>query len=903
MKRLERRLDLAPVVAISLGTMLGSGLFVLPGLAAGIAGPAMWVAYLLAGLSVISPTLCKAELSTAMSTSGGTYIYIERAFGPLAGTVAGIGVWLPLLLKSSFALIGVSWYLGEVLPLPPRQTALVALAFIVVLNVLGVRKAGKAQLVMVVLTVLGLVALAIAGGGGGGGASPAELMDPFLPHGMSGVVQATAVVYVSYAGVTGIAAVAEEIKNPDRNLPMAMILSLTIATACYVVITWLLARTISTHLPVTEGGLIGDYHPLFTLAERLAGPMAGAAMAILGTLTMIAMANGGLMASSRFPFAMSRDRLVPSALGAVHPRFGTPMLGILLTGAVMALAIIFLDVPRIAKLASAFKILVFVGVNLTVLVLRESSPQWYRPTYRAPLYPALPLVGIVTGVILLGMMGLIGLATIVTLSVPSLLLWLSYGRRHAHLRKGVLQKYGERPDLLTSMRRQPSGSFPAPVSESVRVIVVVFDDSPPEPLVELGAALAEGSHMAVYHVSEVPEQLELDDFGPASLTDKALERRSRNMAEAIGAPLHYEGLLCRDLKQQVYELVESLSPDWVVFRWQDQGRDAVYLRNPMAWLMSHLPCDVAVFKDSGVRMMNKILVLAEAGPHDRLMAHTADLLADMSGGAITFAAFVTGDAGEHEHRAANHYARALMQLVGSPADTVLIEPEERLETLIAMTAGYDLLVLEEPLYQPVYSHFTRSFDDRLIDGARCAVLRLRIPHDPIGDEAEPHEILPSGESLISKYLEPRLVLPEVKVDRKRDLFRVFAQAYEEVFQAGEREVIVGLWHRERQHNTLITGGVAFCHATIQHATDHHVGLARLVEPIGYNSPDGELAEVVFFCVGPSPDHHMHEAMFLAAQRMLTHVDLASEVQEAASSEAIVDVVRAACAEAPAVTTD
>ncbi len=890
MKRLERRLELGTVVAISLGTMLGSGLFVLPGLAAGIAGPSMWLAYLLAGASVIAPTLCKAELSTAMPTSGGTYVYIERAFGPLAGTIAGFGVWAPLLLKSSFALIGVSWYLNEVLPIPPRQTALIALALIVTLNILGVKKAGKAQLIFVVLSVAGLALLAIAGGGGG---DPA-LMEPAMPFGLTGVVQAAAVVYVSYAGVTKIAAVAEEIKNPDRNLPLAMVLSLTIATTCYVGITWLLARNVSTHLPVAEGGLIGDYHPLFTLAERLAGPAAGVAMAILGTLTMIAMANGGLLASSRFPFAMARDRLVPPVLGGVHPRFGTPTICILLTGGAMALAIIFLDVPRIAKLASAFKILVFVGVNLTVMVLRESSPQWYRPTYRSPFYPVLPLLGIAVGVILLGMMGLIGLATIVVLCVPSVFLWLAYGRRHAHLRKGVLQKGGERRDLLGNGRREPSGAFPVPITERVRVVVVVFDDSPPEPLVELGAALAEGHHVAVYHVSEVPEQLELADFGPASLTDAALERRSRNMAEAIGAPLHYEGLLCRDLKLQIYELVEILKPDWVVFRWQEQGRDAVYVRNPLAWLVSHLPCNVAVFKDSGVRLLNKILVVAEAGPHDRLMSHTADLLADMSGGHLTFAAFVAGEAGEHEHRSADHYARALTRLVDSPAETVLVEPEERLETLVAMTAGYDMLILEEPVYQPFHSHFTRSFDDRLIDRARCAVLRLRIPHDQPTEDTPTRHDLPPGETLIDRYLDPELVLPDVQVGRKRDLFRAFAARYTEVHNAPAHEVIVALWHRERQYNTLIAGGVAFCLATIEHTDQHRVGIARLAEPIGYNSPDGELAEAVLFCIGPSPDHHAHEAMWLAAQRILTHTDLATAVQDAEDAEAMVAVVRAAC---------
>ena len=107
MKKLERSLSLPYVIAISIGGMLGSGIFVLPGLASNITGSSVWLAYLLGALCVLPAALSKSELATAMPSSGGTYVYIERAFGPLFGTISGIGLWLSLLLKSSFALIGL----------------------------------------------------------------------------------------------------------------------------------------------------------------------------------------------------------------------------------------------------------------------------------------------------------------------------------------------------------------------------------------------------------------------------------------------------------------------------------------------------------------------------------------------------------------------------------------------------------------------------------------------------------------------------------------------------------------------------------------------------------------------------------------------------------------------------
>ncbi|MEM1215875.1 MAG: amino acid permease, partial [Bacteroidota bacterium] len=153
MKKLERRLSLTYVVAIGIGGMLGSGIFVLPGIAAAKTGPSIWLAYLLAGICVLPAALSKAELATAMPTSGGTYVYIERAFGPMMGTISGIGLWLSLLLKSSFALVGFGAYLAVfAADLQVELVALGSLALILLLNIMGVKKVGKAQLVIVSLS-------------------------------------------------------------------------------------------------------------------------------------------------------------------------------------------------------------------------------------------------------------------------------------------------------------------------------------------------------------------------------------------------------------------------------------------------------------------------------------------------------------------------------------------------------------------------------------------------------------------------------------------------------------------------------------------------------------------------------------------------------------------------------
>ena len=165
MKKLKRGLTLTSVVAISIGGMLGSGLFVLPGLAAAKTGPSVWLAYLLAAICILPAALSKSELASAIPSSGGTYVYIERVFGPILGTISGIGLWFSLLLKSAFALVGFGAYMLVLINIPDQYIKLVAIAFLLLimfLNILGVKKVGKVQVAIVSISFIGLLALFLA---------------------------------------------------------------------------------------------------------------------------------------------------------------------------------------------------------------------------------------------------------------------------------------------------------------------------------------------------------------------------------------------------------------------------------------------------------------------------------------------------------------------------------------------------------------------------------------------------------------------------------------------------------------------------------------------------------------------------------------------------------------------
>ena len=304
MKKLEKSLSLPAVIAIGIGGMLGTGIFVLPGLAATKIGASLWLAYLIAAICILPAAYSKSELATAMPSSGGTYVYIERAFGPLFGTISGLGLWIALVLKCAFALVGIGAYVLVVLDMDSAAvTKSVGLGFLFVvflLNIVGAKKAGSFQSYAVLIAVLVLIVLFVLGIQNMDQTTPffAKLQDDTVKlAGYKELIFAVAFVYLSYSGVTKVAAIAEEIKNPNKNLPLGMILSLFIITAIYILISFVLTANVSLQ------ELANNYNPIHTLALDLNISsfeineihFVGASIAFIAVLTLLSTVNRSLL--------------------------------------------------------------------------------------------------------------------------------------------------------------------------------------------------------------------------------------------------------------------------------------------------------------------------------------------------------------------------------------------------------------------------------------------------------------------------------------------------------------------------------------------------------------------------------------------------------------------------------
>jgi len=438
-KTLRRSLGLWSVTIISLSAMLGSGLFVLPAFAYDMVGPGMWIAYLLAASVVLPGALSKSELSTSMPVSGGSYVFVERTFGPLIGTITGLGLWVSFLLKASFALIGFSAYLTvltSAFDLPVIDIRYVAVSFLIVIvliNILGMKKIKAVQTPVVGVSVLMLMCLSVWALFREGTDLSAPLQMVSFNKSTWSLVLTAAFVLVSYAGVTKIAAVAEEVKDPGKNLPRGILLSLLISSILYSSVLYIMASVLEPGQFYNEAGQPRE-DIIFVFAQHIGGAYVGYFAAVMAIITMISMSIAGIMAASRYPFAMARDSLLPSALEDVHPTYETPRNTIMLTGIIMLFSILFLPVHDIAKLASGFQIMVFVLINLCVLILRRSmlSNAWYHPEYKSPLYPYVQIYGMGAGLVLLIAMGFMAFVGASCAILMGTLLYVNYGKHHAH---------------------------------------------------------------------------------------------------------------------------------------------------------------------------------------------------------------------------------------------------------------------------------------------------------------------------------------------------------------------------------------------------------------------------------------------------------------------------------------
>jgi amino acid transporter/nucleotide-binding universal stress UspA family protein len=719
-KELERNLGLYATITVSIGAMVGSGIFVLPGLAAGYAGPAVILAYPLAGLVVLPAALSKAEMATAMPESGGTYLFIDRAMGPLPGTIAGLGAWFTLMFKSAFALVGLGAYLLLFAPFVPTEPLALGLGVLLIgVNLVGVKQTGRLQAGIVSIVLLALVTFIATGAIN----VTAQNFNPFFSQGGGGVLYAAGFVFVSYAGVTKIASVAEEVENPGRNIPRAVLGSVLLMMAVYTFVVYVIVGT----TPVAS--IADSYTPMADAAGQFLGGMGTVVIAVIAVLALFSMANAGILSSSRYPLAMSRDALAPPRFSEISDRFDTPIAAITFTGTVMLALIAFVPVVSLAKLASAFQLLVFVFIDVALIAFRESRLDSYDPEYTSPGYPWVQLFGIVGGLVLLTQMGSLAIAGSVAIIVAGIGWYFLYGRART----------GREGAALDAIRRT-TGNYSLDSirtlfadGESEDVLVAVGPDTDAERVTTLlriagNIATHRGGQVRVVQFEEVPDQVTLSSASAEqTAADETFERETADLADSLDITVEVGEVVAHDIEHAVKNYAEETDVDVVLGEWQPDVTGGELLGRDDDWYIEHADTDLVFVRARDLDGIDEIAVVSDGGPFDPLEVLVANAIAGESDATIRFVHAVEG-ANDEQRETIAAYHDELAEMCTVPTESDVLADDD-IDTILSAVSTADVAVISTSAHHFLYDVVFGAVPDELAENARSTVL-LTHSHEP-----------------------------------------------------------------------------------------------------------------------------------------------------------------------------
>ncbi|MDZ7849888.1 MAG: amino acid permease [Halodesulfurarchaeum sp.] len=585
---LERTLGFLEAMTLGGGTMIGAGIFILPGIAARGAGPASSVSYAIAGFVALLAALSLSELATGMPIAGGSYHYVNRALGGLFGSIVGWGMWTGLMFASAFYMVGFGQYIvGPIPGLDGRQVVIAlglsGLALLVAVNYYGTDESSALQNVMIgTETAIVLVFVAV-----GLFFIEGANLEPFAPTGATGVIATTGIVFVSFLGFEIIATVAGEIKNPSRIIPLSMILSVVSVTLLYV-----LVMLVSTGVVPID--VLGESPiPVSDVAAVSMGTVGVIGISFAAVIAAISSSNSSILAASRVIYAMGRDGLMSEWFNESHDRFYTPHRAILATGGVTALLIgIGLQVESIIALlaeAASFSFLVaYLLVHVSLVVFRRVNPDEYDPSFElpGPLYPLVPVLGLVLTVVVISQM-----ATVIVL-IGSGIIALGVGWYVVYARTRIVG---------SGLLREAVTSAPG---EPYRVVVPISNPETQQGLLRLAAATAHANEdhgvpeLVAINVLEGPQDTSHQNIEAERLEhQRDLLRGAHAIADEQDVRLRTRAVVAPDVSTALLDLIAEEDPDQVLLGWDGEvggGEDT--FGQTIDPVIERAPCAVSLVK-------------------------------------------------------------------------------------------------------------------------------------------------------------------------------------------------------------------------------------------------------------------------------------------------------------------
>lgn len=612
--RLTRSLGLVTATMLGVGAMIGAGIFILSGLAAGTAGPAATVSYVIVGFMTLFTALSYCELAAAIPIAGGGYTFVHEAIGGFTAFITGWSMVFGLVVSAALYAIGFAEHFNPLveLALPyVLNKAVIAAAIVILfalLNIRGTKEAGRTQnfftigKVVILAVFVGLCFKYVEWG----------RFEDFAPFGIGGVLATTSIIYISFFGFEQVSQAAEEIKNPERNIPAAILLSLFIPTVIYVFV-------VLVSVGIIDYKTLGESPaPLVVIASKVLGNYGLLFVLIAGIMSTVSALNATILTTSRATYAIARDGFMPGFLARVNPQFRTPHWAIVVTAGLAIFIAIMGEVRFVAHLTNFCLLFALIVINFSVIMLRRRRPELRRP-FRLPFGHVIPVLGIASNVLMMLFMEwstyLLGISY---LAVGGLV-YLAYA-------KGAKRTLERERVIKHLMAKQARKEY--------KILVPIANPETMKSLVTVAAAIAKkfDGEILLLSVVEVPYYVPLErgvartgDFRPQLLlAEKICEREGVTDVKRMIKIAHR-------LSHGILETAQEENCNFIVMgRVSRRTLGDRLLATVIDAVLENAPCDVAVVRPGAGELgdVERILVAVSGSANARLAAELAPAFAD-----------------------------------------------------------------------------------------------------------------------------------------------------------------------------------------------------------------------------------------------------------------------------------
>ena len=708
-----RDLGLFDATMIGVGAMIGAGIFVLTGLAAGEAGPASILSFALNGLVTLITAFAYAELASAIPRAGGGYSFVRMAFPGATGFVTGWMLWFAYTVACSLYALGFGGYFWELfLKYVPgladsihsvfgeHSVVLVVTAFIasvfIWLNMRGAEVTGKTENILT-LAKIAILSVFIFFGLSQVFSEPTQSIEnftPFFPKGLGGVLVAMGLTFIAFEGYDLIATVAEEIKNPEKNIPRATFISLGITIIIYLLILFVSLGAINGGEPTWE--FLGRYkETAIVRAAEAFMPAIGVGLIVFGGLlsTMSAL-NATVMAASRVAFSMGRDLWLPPRMSKIHSTRRTPYIAVFVTGFILIIMAVTLPIEAVGSAASLIFLLTFAMVNLSLIALRRKYPEIPRK-YRVPFYPFLPILGFVLNIFLalyqFNFQPIAWFVTIGWIAVGLLLYYAVFEKQAAVIEPQV---------LLPGKPVLEADNAPS-------VLVALHNPDNVGTLMKIGMSVARQRQirLIITSVVTVPRQVPIHEGLRYAHHKEPLFTEAKKIASQQNMRPETDLIIAHNAADGILAAVNKHNAEVLVIGWKGftNARDRIF-GEIADRIIRHAPCDLLVLKMGEKDEWGKCLLPTAGGPNAQLAASILNSMAKDFNMSVTAGYILNENAPAEERKIAEERMDDALLRLNSEMELnkKIFESRSVAGGIAKASRQYDLIVIgaaKEPLFK------------------------------------------------------------------------------------------------------------------------------------------------------------------------------------------------------------